>query len=103
MLYEYPRAFEGDPANFIDVITALASPRTDPSLFIFFFFVLNHVCFKQLLSQLKCHTSNVQFLQWLLALRSFALVSFSTAVLNFYRNMRESDAVSGEINTLQSS
>lgn len=43
--------------------------------------------YKQLLSDVKCSTKNRQFAQWLLATRSFALVSMWCAIVNFYRNL----------------
>jgi hypothetical protein len=43
--------------------------------------------YKRLLSDVRCSTSNRQYAQWLLATRSFALVSMWSAVVNFYRNL----------------
>ena len=52
--------------------------------------------YKQLLSRVRCQTANGQFMQWLLAMRSFALISFTTAVVNFYRNLCETERRAGE-------
>lgn len=43
--------------------------------------------YKRLLSDVKCSTKNKQYAQWILATRSFALVSVWSAVVNFYRNL----------------
>lgn len=43
--------------------------------------------YKKLLSDVKCSTKNRQYAQWLLATRSFALVSMWCAIINFYRNL----------------
>ncbi|OWF39735.1 uncharacterized protein LOC110464672 [Mizuhopecten yessoensis] len=48
-----------------------------------------HVQYKKLLSDVKCSTKNKQYAQWILATRSFALVSVWSAVVNFYRNLLE--------------
>lgn len=46
-----------------------------------------HAQYKTLLSDVKCSTKNKQYAQWILATRSFALVSVWSAVVNFYRNL----------------
>ncbi|XP_060064137.1 uncharacterized protein LOC132544543 [Ylistrum balloti] len=46
-----------------------------------------HTQYKKLLSDVKCSTKNKQYAQWILATRSFALVSVWSAVVNFYRNL----------------
>lgn len=43
--------------------------------------------YKKILSDVKCSTKNKQYAQWLLATRSFALVSMWSAIVNFYRNL----------------
>lgn len=43
--------------------------------------------YKYLLSDVRCSTSNRQFAQWLLAIRSFALVNVWSSIINFYRNL----------------
>jgi hypothetical protein len=40
-----------------------------------------------MLSDVKCSTRNKQYAQWLLATRSFAIVSCWSAIVNFYRNL----------------
>ena len=46
-----------------------------------------HTEYKKMLSDVKCSTRNKQHAQWVLATRSFALVSVWSAILNFYRNL----------------
>lgn len=58
---------------FLDYLDTVTSGRTQK--------------YKQLLSDVKCSTKNRQFAQWLLATRSFALVSMWCAIVNFYRNL----------------
>ena len=43
--------------------------------------------YKKMLSDVKCSTRNKQYAQWLLATRSFAIVSCWSAIVNFYRNL----------------
>ncbi|CAC5402293.1 unnamed protein product [Mytilus coruscus] len=43
--------------------------------------------YKKMLSDVKCSTRNKQYAQWLLAIRSFAIVSCWSAIVNFYRNL----------------
>jgi len=43
--------------------------------------------YKKLLADVRCSTKNRQYAQWLLATRSFALVSMWSAIVNFYRNL----------------
>ena len=47
--------------------------------------------YKKLLSDVKCRTLNKQYAQWLLSIRSFALVNLCSSVVKFYQN-----ATSGE-------
>ncbi|XP_052265497.1 uncharacterized protein LOC127867994 isoform X2 [Dreissena polymorpha] len=58
---------------FLDYLDIVTSGRTEK--------------YKQLLSDVKCSTKNRQYAQWLLATRSFALVSIWCAIVNFYRNL----------------
>ncbi|ESO87089.1 hypothetical protein LOTGIDRAFT_229258 [Lottia gigantea] len=44
--------------------------------------------YRKLLSDVRCSTRNRQYAQWLLAIRSFALVNVWTAITNFFRNLR---------------
>jgi hypothetical protein len=43
--------------------------------------------YKKMLSDVKCSTRNKQYALWLLATRSFAIVSCWSAIVNFYRNL----------------
>ncbi|XP_041363826.1 uncharacterized protein LOC121379321 [Gigantopelta aegis] len=61
------------PHLFLDHLDVLVSEHTDQ--------------YKKLLSDVKCATRNRQYAQWLLATRSFALVSMWVAIMNFYRNL----------------
>ena len=97
---EYPAAFQGDPAQFVDIVRALAlgaaTEGTGTCTYMCAItFIHTHAEYKQLLSGLKCQASNAQYMQWLLAIRSFALVSFVTAVVNFFRNMCEAEHAAG--------
>jgi hypothetical protein len=51
--------------------------------------------YKKLLSDVKCKTLNKQYAQWLLSIRSFALVNLCSSVVKFYQN-----ATSGTLETL---
>ena len=42
--------------------------------------------YKKLLSDVKCRTLNKQYAQWLLSIRSFALVNLCSSVVKFYQN-----------------
>ena len=72
---EYPNrilSMKG-PHLFLDYLDTLSSDKKSS--------------YKKLLSDVKCSTRNKQYAQWLLATRSFALVSVWTSVLNFYTNL----------------
>ena len=58
---------------FMDYLDVLTSDRSER--------------YKKLLSDVRCSTRNKQYAQWLLATRSFALVSMWSAIVNFYRNL----------------
>ena len=75
VLREYPGKLVSlkGPHLFLDYLDVLVSEHTDR--------------YKKLLSDVKCATSNRQYAQWLLATRSFALVSMWQAIVNFYRNL----------------
>ena len=79
---EYPTAFTGDAGTFIDILRMLSADKLDD--------------FKHIMSRMRCTSSNPQYTQWLLALRSFTLVSFSTAIVNFFRNMLENERAAGD-------
>lgn len=72
---EYPQKLVGPKGSFLflDYLDTVTSGRTQK--------------YKKLLSDVKCSTKNPQYAQWLLATRSFALVSMWCAIVNFYRNL----------------
>ena len=72
---EYPVKLLSSKGNFLflDYLDILSSERTQK--------------YKKLLSDVKCSTKNRQYAQWVLATRSFALVSMWSAIVNFYRNL----------------
>lgn len=72
---EYPtKLFSSKGAHlFLDYLDILTSDRTER--------------YKKLLADVRCSTKNRQYAQWLLATRSFALVSVWSAIVNFYRNL----------------
>ncbi|GFN98418.1 caskin-1 [Plakobranchus ocellatus] len=80
---EYPTKVLGakGPHIFLDYLDILSSDK--------------HVEYKKLLSDVRCATTNRQYAQWLLAVRSFALVSVWFSVINFYRNLVGSGAKQG--------
>lgn len=50
-----------------------------------------HEDYKNLLSDVKCRTINKQFAQWLLSIRSFALISMCYSIIKFYKKTIESN------------
>ena len=72
VLHEYPAmVVEHEGSSFIDIISLLAQNRQSS--------------FRDVLAHIKCRTSNSTYTQWLLAVRSFALVTLAAAVVTFYR------------------
>lgn len=71
---EYPVKLMSFRGNYLllDYIDILSSDRNDPN-------------YKRLLSDVKCRTVNKQFAQWLLSIRSFALINMCWAVVRFFR------------------
>lgn len=59
--------------------------------------------YKRVLSDVKCSTRNKQYAQWILAMRSFTLLSVWTAVVNFYRNLKRDVSPSQDHSLLSSS
>ena len=62
--------------------------------------------YKKLLSDVKCRTVNKQYAQWLLSIRSFALINLCWAVIKFYRKTvrakKEYEAATARILTARS-
>lgn len=48
-----------------------------------------HEDYKKLLSDVKCRTVNKQYAQWLLSIRSFALINLCWSIIKFYRKTVE--------------
>lgn len=70
---EYPiqlLSFRG-PYLFLDFIDILCSNRDNE--------------YKKLLSDVKCRTINKQYAQWLLSIRSFALINMCWSIIKFYK------------------
>lgn len=72
---EYPKKLMSAKGSelFLDYLDILTSDKAER--------------YKKLLADVRCSTRNRQYAQWLLATRSFALVSIWSAVINFYRNL----------------
>ena len=87
---EYPNKLFSSKGShqFLDALDVLTSERQDQ--------------YKELLSDVKVSTRNRQFAQWVLATRSFALVSVWAAVVNFYLNLWGKDTPSSALPTLAS-
>jgi hypothetical protein len=77
----------------LDYIDILSSDRHDDE-------------YKKLLSDVKCRTINKQYAQWLLSIRSFALINLCWSVIKFYRKTikikKEYEAVTSRILTARS-
>lgn len=87
---EYPGVLLSSkgPYMFLDYLHVLSSDK--------------HTSYKRLLSDVKCSTRNKQFAQWILAMRSFTLLSVWCAIVNFYRNLKR-DVSPGQDRSLLSS
>lgn len=82
---EYPLqllSFRG-PYLVLDFIDILSSDRQND--------------YKNLLSDVKCRTINKQYAQWLLSIRSFALINMCYSFIKFYKKTVESDLVNQSI------
>jgi hypothetical protein len=82
-LHEYPlvlnSTFHGSYLV-LDYLDILCSDRKD--------------AYKKLLSDVKCRTVNKQYAQWLLSIRSFALVNMFSAIVRFYANIAKDQTMS---------
>ncbi|XP_062619995.1 uncharacterized protein LOC134281575 [Saccostrea cucullata] len=77
-----------------------------PYLFLDYLDVLSsekQTSYKRLLSDVKCSTRNKQYAQWILAMRSFTLLSVWTAIVNFYRNLKRDVSPTQDHSLLSSS
>lgn len=75
-LREYPDDFSsGDGTGFIDLVRVVASGKKD--------------AYRQLLSAVHASTENAQFGQWLLAIRSFSMITMISSVTTFFRRAAE--------------
>lgn len=59
-----------------------------------------HDDYRKLLSDVKCRTLNKQFAQWLLSIRSFALINLCWAIIKFYRKTVETNVEQSSNNAL---
>ena len=75
VLWEYPRKFCDSERGkfFLGILVCLCSGRKEN--------------YKTLLSNVRCSTTNKQFVQLILATRSFAVVSLCAGVINFYKQV----------------
>lgn len=80
VLREYPKDFGGDGSGlgFLDLVRNIAGGKTER--------------YVQLLSAVKCSTENTVFIEYLLAIRSFCLVSLVSAIIMFYRKLKDLNA-----------
>jgi hypothetical protein len=77
-----------------------------PYLFLNYLDVLSsekQTSYKRVLSDVKCSTRNKQYAQWILAMRSFTLLSVWTAIVNFYRNLKRDVSPTQDHSLLSSS
>lgn len=73
-LHEYPTQFmEKSAERLLDLVWTLSKTKTKE--------------FRSLMSRVNCQTESSQYAQWLLAIRSFTLISMVSAVINFYRKL----------------
>lgn len=88
---EYPGVLLSSkgPYMFLDYLHVLSSDK--------------HTSYKRLLSDVKCSTRNKQFAQWILATRSFTLLSVWSAIVNFYRNLKRDVSPGQDLSLLSSS
>lgn len=79
VLKEYPLQFLSFRGVYLllDYIEILSSNRQDD--------------YKKLLSDVKCRTLNKQYAQWLLSIRSFALINLCWSIVKFYRRTLEKE------------
>jgi len=79
VLKEYPLQFLSFRGVYLllDYIEILSSNRQDD--------------YKKLLSDVKCRTLNKQYAQWLLSIRSFALINLCWSIVKFYRKTVEKE------------
>ncbi|KAK3703599.1 hypothetical protein QZH41_019148 [Actinostola sp. cb2023] len=75
VLWEYPQKFSASQSSayFLNILMCLCCGRKDN--------------YRKLLSDVKCSTSNKQFVQFILATRAFAIVSLCSGVLQFYKQI----------------
>ena len=79
VLWEYTRTISEDCGrSFIDTISVLAQSKL--------------AAYRELLSHIRCSTANTTYAQWLLGIRSFALISLASAVITFFKSYCESEA-----------
>lgn len=75
VLWEYPEKFSPSQSgsSLLNILMCLCCGRKHN--------------YRQLLSDVKCSTTNKQFVQFILATRAFAIVSLTSGVLDFYKQI----------------
>jgi hypothetical protein len=75
VLWEYPQKFSSTESGafFLNILMCLCCGRKEN--------------YKALLSDVKCSTTNKQFVQFVLATRAFAIVSFCSGIIDFYKQI----------------
>jgi len=85
VVWEYPKKFSPSQsgAHLLNILMCLCCGRKDN--------------YRKLLSDVKCSTTNKQFVQFILATRAFAIVSIASGVVAFYKqihSIQDSDFIS---------
>ena len=82
VLWEYPQKFSSTRGGtfFLNLVMCLCCGRKEN--------------YKALLSDVRCSTSNKQFVQFVLATRAFALVSLCSGVIAFYKEIHSQESPS---------
>ena len=83
VVWEYPQKFSSSESGafFVDLLMCLCCGRKEN--------------YKALLADVKCSTSNKQFVQFILATRAFAIVNFCSGVIDFYKQIHSLTKSSG--------
>eukprot|EP00048_Salpingoeca_helianthica_P006198 m.95833 g.95833 ORF g.95833 m.95833 type:complete len:474 (-) comp13913_c0_seq1:130-1551(-) len=89
-LWEHPQlVLEDHGRAFLDTIAILARSKEE--------------AFRGLLARVKCSTANPTYSTWLLAIRSFGLITLAAACVHFFRNVSVSDDVAADLAALSTS
>jgi hypothetical protein len=86
-LWEHPQIVLNDHGRtFVDTVAVIARSKED--------------AFKGTLSRVKCSTANPTYSTWLLAIRSFGLISLASACVHFFRSVSATEDVAADLATL---